>query len=138
MDNGIKLRINEINNGRYTMEQLANKIGMTRGHLQRIKSGDKRWNVDILIDLSNALGCEPIDLISDINSNNKISNYIDLIEQSVTVIEEVLKDNSLELNTPEKAKLIGAVFELFVGEVESGRPPVIDKSQLKTMLRLVG
>lgn len=48
-----------------TVQQLAEKAGMSRIYLQEVKSGRKRMNEDIIKRLAAALNCRPQDIISD-------------------------------------------------------------------------
>lgn len=46
-----------------TIEKLAEIVNRSKGYLSHIERGEKRYNQDLLEELSHALGCEPADLL---------------------------------------------------------------------------
>jgi transcriptional regulator with XRE-family HTH domain len=47
----------------YTLERLAEMVGMSVGYLSDLEKGKRRWNQDHLEAFATALQCEPADLI---------------------------------------------------------------------------
>lgn len=48
-----------------TVVELADKSGISRGYLNKLKAGRQRLNTDVITKLSKALGCKPGEIISD-------------------------------------------------------------------------
>src|SRR3990167_1491006 len=51
-----------------TLEELAEVSGLSPSYLSRLESGSRRLNVDTINRLSDALRCEPSDLLSPTDS----------------------------------------------------------------------
>jgi transcriptional regulator with XRE-family HTH domain len=49
----------------YTQEQLAQKLGKTKGYLSRIENGKERPNLELLANIADALGIRVKDLFDD-------------------------------------------------------------------------
>lgn len=46
-----------------TIEKLADILDKSKGYLSHLERGEKRYNQDLLEELSAALGCDPADLL---------------------------------------------------------------------------
>jgi repressor LexA len=60
-----------------TVQQLADKAGVSRVHLSNLKSGAKGLSLDVLKRIADALNCSPADLITE-NNNLKIPVIADI------------------------------------------------------------
>jgi|GEM_PF-5002568 len=70
----IRLNVDPIRKARgMTLEELADKIGMSAAHLSRISTGVRRFNSDNLEDLMTALDCSLIELVYDTDDNDKLA-----------------------------------------------------------------
>ncbi|MED5549030.1 MAG: helix-turn-helix transcriptional regulator [Pseudomonadota bacterium] len=47
-----------------TQQQLAEAIGMTKGYISNLETGEKRYNEDLLEDFARVLRCEPWELVA--------------------------------------------------------------------------
>lgn len=68
----IELRVREILKDKgWTTKVLSEKTGMSESYLTHIKNGTRRWNEDSLKKISEALGMDPIALLSEYSSYKK-------------------------------------------------------------------
>jgi transcriptional regulator with XRE-family HTH domain len=112
-----------------TLEELAEVSGLSPSYLSRLESGSRRLNVDTINKLSDALRCEPSDLLSPTDSwinkggvagyslqsaqtlmqarggqhkamTSNASAYAALTNQQIPLYETNLKTGQVDFNTP--------------------------------------
>lgn len=110
-----------------TVQELANKAFMTRGYLNKLKSGRARLNSDVLHKLSVALGCSPSDIINynyqknavkvdvekERNTNDTYQAKIDmqLYMRSVLIAKSTLEKTSHGTTEEEIEKLANMIYD---------------------------
>lgn len=80
----MKLRIREERNKRgLTLQEVAERIGTTKGYLSEMERGARNVNSKWLGKISEALGCAPFELIDDESIPEDIFGHVrDLLELS--------------------------------------------------------
>ena len=89
----MELRIKELRTkAGLTVEQLADKMGVSKSYLSEMENGKKRINADRIESCAKALGVRPFDLLNDPSISEEIRQHIDmLINLSPDVQAEVLR-----------------------------------------------
>lgn len=66
---------------RMTVEQLAQRAGLSKSYLSEIENGKKQINGRRLEALAAALGVAPADLISEESASSELAAHLDVIRQ---------------------------------------------------------
>jgi transcriptional regulator with XRE-family HTH domain len=79
-----------------TQEQLADRMGITRGYVSQVEKGVRRYDQFFLEAAADAMNCEPADLIMRDPANDAIWSIWDQIpatqrEQAVRVLQTFAK-----------------------------------------------
>lgn len=78
----MKLRVRELREAKgLTVEQLADRVGISKGYLSEIERGVKVVNSRRLDQLAAALDCKPNDLLADQKLSAAIQAHLDLLQR---------------------------------------------------------
>lgn len=78
----MKLRVRELRENKgLTVEQLADRVGISKGYLSEIERGVKVVNSRRLDQLATALGCQPNDLLADQTLSAAIQAHLELLRR---------------------------------------------------------
>jgi transcriptional regulator with XRE-family HTH domain len=94
-----------------SVQQVADQLGVTRGHIQKMKAGDSPISTRHLEKLAEILHCNPTDILSDNIQNEKGAG---LDEKLLTDCYDILEEQAKTLGKrPGTGKMIRLSIKLY-------------------------